>query len=212
MPGPEEAGTWWGARCGAARSTPGTPQGKLCSLRPRTAPLCVGASSSEQVSVKQSSARHAGSLRTLLLLEHQKHPGGTGSARRGCLRAQRTGRGSDIPSLGDSRTAGLGKDLDAPMEERKRVTHKGPEACCIGPMNSKAGTRRRRFRIREFQLLSRAPVQRERGQHSRKQGRCHTGLTLPAPLAPAQEAAREQTPMGRRPRRTRSQHTGAGAA
>lgn len=46
--GPRGGRNLVGAHCGAARRTPGTPRGKLWSLRPRTKPLCVGAPSSER--------------------------------------------------------------------------------------------------------------------------------------------------------------------
>lgn len=46
--GPRGGRNLVGAHCGAARRTPGTPRGKLSSLRPRTKPLCVGAPSSER--------------------------------------------------------------------------------------------------------------------------------------------------------------------
>lgn len=88
--GPRGGRNLVGAHCGAARRTPGTPRGKLWSLRPRTKPLCVGAPSSERGgTASQCKARRRLARRKP---GDPPAPGGTNEKPRCTGSAQRRGR------------------------------------------------------------------------------------------------------------------------
>lgn len=95
----------------------------------------------------------------------------------------------------DSRAS---KDLDAPVEERNQGARGARGRAAPDQPTARQGLGEALQKCRTTLPAGRSPTAEGVGPSTPGEGPPRTGLTLPGPLAPAQGAAREQTPMGRR--------------